>query len=147
MGQQRRHKHSQPFQSKRKNTVMFQRHILLYTLLIHLPLFQAKQGDYFRGPSALSYCESVKYCKKNGGELAVIRNEKQRNCKSKKTKKLCRKENDCDWHTKKYAREELPTGCYHEDTVERAEDYKDDMEDHDQYDKAGANIPCWLGLT
>ena len=154
---------------------MFQRHILLYTLLIHLPLFQAKQGDYFRGPSALSYCESVKYCKRNGGELAVIRNqeqntaaadicsvnlnpksksgnndnnkqtdEKQRICKSKKTKKLCRKENDCDWHTKKYAREE---GCYHEDTVERAEDYKDDMEDNDQYDKAGKNVPCWLGLT
>ena len=150
----------------------------MYTLLIHLPLFQAKQGDYFRGPSALSYCESVKYCKKNGGELAVIRNqeqntaaadicsvnlnpksksgnndnykqtdETQRNCKTKKTKKLCRKENDCDWHTKKYAREELPTGCYHEDTVERAEDYKDDMEDHDQYDKAGKNVPCWLGLT
>ena len=59
---------------------MFKRRNLFCTLLlliIHLPLFQAKHVDYFRGPSALSYCDSVEYCQRNGGELAVIRNKDQ----------------------------------------------------------------------
>ena len=60
---------------------MFKRHNLFCTLLliIHLLVFQAtgKQGDYFRGPEKLSYCDSVNYCQIYGGELAVIRNKDQ----------------------------------------------------------------------